>query len=315
MWGSMNANKGIEERRLVLERPEGPLVLEYLEAGKGDPVLLLHGVADSAHTWERIMPRLAPGYRLYAPSLPGFGRSDKPGGDYSPAFFTDCAVAFLDALGLERVRLVGHSLGGLVALRLALAQPGRVASLTLIGSAGLGREVNPAVRSLVLPGARESLILWGRTWPGAWQWSASLSQLLFARPWLIDRAWYQRLYRMALLPGYLEAVAGTLRAITSSFGQSEILLDQLHRVIPPTRVFWGERDWIFPVRQGRAAVERLPRGRLVTFSRCGHTAHFERPEPVAAALAEFWAMAEPIRSLRLVENPRAPLSSPGTAKT
>lgn len=280
-----------------MDRPQGPLAIEYLAAGRRTPVLFLHGAADSAHTWQRVMPGLASEHALYAPSLPGFGGSDKPRLDYSPGFFTGCMMAFLDTLGLERIHVVGHSLGGLIALRLALAQPTRVSSLTLISSAGLGWEVSPAVRSLILPGTREALSLWCRTWVGAWQWSAGLSQLLFARPWLIDWTWYERLYRMALQPGYLEATLSALQGTNTFWGQSEVLLEQLHRVSPPTLLLWGEQDWIFPVRQGWAAVERLPRGRLITLPGCGHTIQVEQPNRVTAALAEFWATTEPVRQI------------------
>jgi pimeloyl-ACP methyl ester carboxylesterase len=138
---------------------------------------------------------------------------------------------------------------------------------------------------LTLPGTRAALSLWVQTWPGAWQWTTGLSQLLFAQPYLIAWSWYERMYRMALRRSYLEA---TLSALVAANTDSEIVLDQLHRLPQPVLVLWGDQDLIFPVWQGRAAVNRLHRGRLVVLPGCGHTAQVEHPYRVAAALGEFF---------------------------
>lgn len=103
--------------------------------------MLLHALGESALDWRWVLPALARTHRVYALDLPGFGYSAKPSADYSPAFFASFVGAYLDALGLERTALVGNSLGGLVALRLALSEPARVSALGLVSSAGLGREV------------------------------------------------------------------------------------------------------------------------------------------------------------------------------
>lgn len=121
----------IQTRRIAVDTRHGPLTAEYPAAGKMSPVLLLHGVADSALAWQGVMPLLARGHILYAPSLPGFGGSDAPYIDYSPTFFTDFIVALMDRLGLERAKVIGHALGGLIALRLALHHPARVSDLAL----------------------------------------------------------------------------------------------------------------------------------------------------------------------------------------
>jgi pimeloyl-ACP methyl ester carboxylesterase len=99
------------------------------------------------------MPALASTHRVYALDLPGSDGSAKPLTDYSPAFFTRFAAAFLDALEIDRATVIGSSLGGLVGLRLALAEPERVTALGLVSSGGLGREVTYALRSLALPGS------------------------------------------------------------------------------------------------------------------------------------------------------------------
>ena len=117
----------------------GGLPVCYLMAGEGPPLVLLHALGESALDWRWVLPALAHTHRVYAVDLPGFGYSGKPSAEYSPAFFTSFVGAYLDALGLERTALVGNSLGGLVALHLALSDPARVSALGLAASAGLGR--------------------------------------------------------------------------------------------------------------------------------------------------------------------------------
>src|SRR5918911_1073712 len=124
----------------------GELPVRYLMAGEGPPLVLLHALGESALDWRWVLPDLARTHRVYAPDLPGFGRSAKPVADYSPAFFTHFISYYLDALGIERAAVAGNSLGSLVALRLALSEPARVSALSLIDSAGLGQEVTYALR-------------------------------------------------------------------------------------------------------------------------------------------------------------------------
>src|SRR5919206_3948816 len=103
----------------------GGLPVRYLTAGEGPPLVLLHALGESAHDWQWVLPGLANTHRVYAPDLPGFGESAKPLDDYSPAFFARFVAAFLDALEIERTVVAGNSLGGIIALRLALSEPAR----------------------------------------------------------------------------------------------------------------------------------------------------------------------------------------------
>ena len=112
----------VEERRIEADG----LPIRYLEAGKGPPLVLLHALGESSLDWQWVLPALARTNRVYAPDLPGSGGSGKPATDYSPAFFARSVAAYLDALGVERAAVAGNSLGGLVALRLALSEPERV---------------------------------------------------------------------------------------------------------------------------------------------------------------------------------------------
>jgi 2-hydroxy-6-oxonona-2,4-dienedioate hydrolase len=155
----------VDERNIDV----GGLPIHYLAAGEGPPLVLLHALGESALDWRWVLPALARTNRVYAPDLPGFGHSAKPSADYSPDFFARFVGAYLDALGLESPAVVGNSIGGFAALRLALSELSRVGALGLVASAGLGREVTYALRLPTLPGYGEAAVAWGKTPLGAFQ--------------------------------------------------------------------------------------------------------------------------------------------------
>jgi pimeloyl-ACP methyl ester carboxylesterase len=234
------------------------------------------------------MPTLARAHRVYAPDLPGSGGSAKPAVDrYSPVFFERFVGAFLDTLGVERAAVVGNSLGGLAGLRFALSEPERVTALGLVASAGLGRKVSPALRSLSLPGYGRMAIAWGRRRPGAAQRALGRSALVFARPWRVPREWLKEQYQLARLPGFLKAQLATVRAQVGIRGQREVLLDRLPDLQTPTLVVWGVRDRVLPPSQAHEAITRLPNGSLELIPNCGHLPQVEYPERFASSLARF----------------------------
>ena len=262
------------------------LHISYLTAGEGPLLLLLHGAGDNALDWRWVLPALARTHHVYAPDFPGSNDSVKPDADYSPAFFERFVAGFLDALGIERAAMVGNSLGGLIALRLALSEPARVGALVLVDSAGLGRSVTFALRSLTTPGYGELSIAWSKTPAGAAGRAWAKARLLFAHPQLAPAGWTAEQYRLAQLPGFLEAALAALRAQMDPGGQREVLLDRLPHLESPTLVVWGALDRVFPSSQGRDAASRLPKGSLALIPECGHMPHVERPDRFAAALAQ-----------------------------
>ena len=273
-----------EERHIDV----GGIPTRYLTAGTtGPPLVLLHGVGDNALDWQWVLPTLAHTQRVYALDLPGSGGSIKPDVDYSPAFFTQFLSAFLDALAVERAAVVGNSLGGLVSLRLALSEPSRVSALGLVASAGLGREVTYALRSLTLPGYGRLAVAWGKRPPGAAQRALGRSTLLFARPQSVPLKWLKEQYRLARLPGFLEAQLATVRAQVCLRGQREVLVDRLAQLEVPTRLVWGTGDRVLPYSQAKEAVSRLQEGSLELISDCGHSPHVEQPERFVSALDRF----------------------------
>jgi pimeloyl-ACP methyl ester carboxylesterase len=275
----------LQERRIDVDG----LPTRYLTAGNdGPPLVLLHGVGDNALDWRWVTPALARSHRVYAPDLPGAGGSAKPqDADYSPGYFERFVAAFLDALGIERAAVVGNSLGGLAALRLALSEPERVAALGLVASAGLGRRVNPALRSLSVPGYGRLATAWGRTRPGAAQRALGRAGLVFASPRRVPRKWLGEQYRLARLPGFLEAQLATVRGQLGLRGQREVLVDRLPNLRIPTLVLWGARDRVLPISQAHGAIDGLENGFLEILPDCGHLPQVEQPERFASALDGF----------------------------
>ncbi|MFI5042968.1 MAG: alpha/beta fold hydrolase, partial [Acidimicrobiales bacterium] len=127
--------------------------VSYRMAGEGPTVVLIHGIAGSSTTWRAVMPALAEHYTVIAPDLMGHGHSAKPRGDYSLGAYASGIRDLLTVLDRERVTIVGHSLGGGVAMQFAYQFPGWAERLVLIASGGLGKEVSPLLKAVTLPGA------------------------------------------------------------------------------------------------------------------------------------------------------------------
>jgi 2-hydroxy-6-oxonona-2,4-dienedioate hydrolase len=261
--------------------------VHYLTAGDGPHLVLLHGLGDSARDWQWVMPPLARRFRVIAPDFPGFGESDRPRAAYSPAFFTEFVAGFLDALHVPTAIVAGNSLGGLAALRFALADPGRVSALVLVGSAGLGREVNPGMKLLSLPGLGESATACARTRPGRALRLWGRPRALFAHRRRVPAGWIADQDRLSRRPDFLRNTLEALRAVVGPSGQREVLRDRLAELAMPTLIVWGARDRVVPLAQARDAVGRLRRGHLAVIPDCGHVPQIERPELFLQALGSF----------------------------
>src|SRR5215208_3315879 len=264
------------------------LSIRYLTVGEGQPLVLLHGAGDNALDWQWVMPALAATYRVYAPDLPGSPDSARPAANYSPAFIERFVAAFVDALGIGQATFVGNSLGGLIALRLALSEPARVRALVLVDSAGLGSAINPLFTSVNVPLLGEAAMPFWRTRVGAYQRAWGRTALLFAHPpRSVPREWLAEQCRLARSPGYLEAHLTALRALVGPFGQREVMVDRLPSLKIPTLVVWGARDRVFPDSHAREAIAHLPEGSLALIPECGHMPHVEYPDRFLVALDGF----------------------------
>ena len=262
--------------------------LHLLEAGVGPAVLLLHGFAGSAEDWRPTGELLArAGYRALAVDGLGFGRSAKPGdAPYSLELATRLYAGLLDALGLGGAHVVAHSMGGKYALALALLQPARVASLTLVASDGFA-EASPLTRA------------------GGWPLVGGALLWLSSRPAVVrltfGAAFYapERYLDAALLARAQAALAGpdnrrALTALSRRYDATDLrrtgLSARLGELQAPTLFVWGEQDRVFPLAtSGRAALAALPQAQLATLPRCGHFPQIEAPRAFCGLLLGFLA--------------------------
>jgi len=266
----------------------------YRIAGSGPAVVLVHGMVNSSRHWQAVASRLATRYTVIAPDLVGHGDSATPRGDYSLGAHAAVIRDLLSALGIERATMVGHSLGGGVAMVFFWQFPERVERLALVSSGGLGAEVSPLLRSIALPGATAlvSLAAHPQVTGGLDRAGAALrarGSWLGAQLQAIARA-----LRPLEGPGAREAFVHSLRAVIDAHGQRVGATDRLYLLeAVPTLIAWGERDRTIPLAHAHAAHAAVPHSRLVTFPDAAHFPHLEAPGELAAALDAFIASTEP----------------------
>ncbi len=270
--------------------------VSYRRGGSGPALLLLHGITNSSQTWEGVAPRLVERFTLIAPDLLGHGESATPRGDYSLGAHASGARDVMTALGIERATVVGHSLGGGIAMQFAYQFPERCERLVLVSSGGLGREVHLLLRAAALPGA--DYVLPFLTSAGLVGVGRSLGGLLKRLPVGPgeDVEVLARGFASLNSAGARQAFLHTVRAVIEPGGQRVSAQDRLQlAALLPTLIVWGERDSIIPVAHGAAAHEAMPGSRFEVFPGAGHMPHDADPERFAELLTEFCGATDSAR--------------------
>jgi pimeloyl-ACP methyl ester carboxylesterase len=263
-------------------------------AGTGPPVVLVHGIGDSSATWDPVLPALARRHLVVAPDLLGHGMSDKPRADYSVAAYANGIRDLLGVLGVERATLVGHSLGGGVAMQFAYQFPERTERLVLVGSGGAGPDVTPVLRALTLPGAAVALHL--LRLPGARLQVGAVVAALRALGSDLGRDGADLLRMVDALPDTTARAAfiRTLRAVVDWRGQVVTMLDRCYLTRGmPTLLIWGGRDAVVPADHGRRAHAAMPGSRLEVFPDAGHFPFHSDPARFVDVLEEFLDATRP----------------------
>ncbi len=265
----------------------------YRTEGTGPLLVLLHGIAGTSATWDDVIPRLSPRHSVLAPDLLGHGESAKPAGDYSLGAYANSLRDLLEALGHERATIVGHSLGGGIALQFAYQFYEKCERLVLVSSGGLGREVHRLLRAAALPGA-EVVLPWlskaGRQ---------SIGRVVHAlgKAGLRASADLEESWRSFISLEDLEARRAflhTVRGIIDLGGQRVSAHDRLYLAAGlPTLILWGERDPLIPVRHAHEAHERIPGSRLEIFPGAGHFPYRDDPRRFAEVVLDFVKTAKP----------------------
>jgi pimeloyl-ACP methyl ester carboxylesterase len=271
--------------------------LSYRIAGDGPPIMLIHGVAGSSQQWEPVMRVLSRDFTVLAPDLLGHGRSAKPRGDYSLGAYAAGLRDLTVALGIDSATVVGHSLGGGIALQFAYQFPERTDRLVLVSSGGLGREVHFLLRAATLPGSELvlPLISHDRVLEAGTAVSAFLGRLgLRTGP---DIAEFARGYATLGDGDARRAFLHTLRAVIDPGGQRVNATDRLYLAEDvPSLIVWGRRDPIIPVSHAGTAHRGMPGSQLEVFDDAGHFPQLDEPDRFADALSEFIDTSEPART-------------------
>jgi pimeloyl-ACP methyl ester carboxylesterase len=265
----------------------------YRMAGSGPALLLLHGIGDSSESWLPVMEALARDHTVIAPDLLGHGGSDKPRADYAVAAYANGMRDLLDILDIERVTVVGHSLGGGVAAQLSYQYPERCERLVLVASGGVGRDVTPMLRLASAPLAEVFMapLHWTVTRPLVGVALGLLGHL--GHDLALDRTHVARL--LASLPDGDAQVAftRTLRSVVDWRGQVVTMLDRCYLAeAVPTLLVWGDRDGVIPVSHAHRAHAAMPSSRLELFAGAGHFPHHADPHRFTALVGEFVATTE-----------------------
>jgi pimeloyl-ACP methyl ester carboxylesterase len=268
--------------------------VSYRTAGSGPVVLLVHGIAGCSDQWDQVFPLLAEHFTVLAPDLLGHGRSAKPRGDYSLGAYAVGVRDLLIALGHRRATVVGHSLGGGVAMQFAYEYPVFCERLVLVSSGGLGREVHLLLRAATLPGAEFVLPVIA---------SARLHSAGLAVGQVLERLGLQagsdlaemaRGYASLSEPGARQAFLHTLRAVIDPGGQRVSATDRLYlSSLVPSLIVWGRRDPLIPAHHGEAAHREMPGSELEIFDGVGHFPQLEDPVRFGRVLRTFIESTEP----------------------
>jgi pimeloyl-ACP methyl ester carboxylesterase len=265
-------------------------------AGSGPVILLLHGVGDNSTTWDAVHAKLAQRFTVIAPDLLGHGESDKPRADYSLPAFANGLRDLLAALDINRVTVVGHSLGGGIAAQFAYQYPQLVERVVLVSAGGVTKDVSFALRLAAMPMGAEALSVLRvpGTVPALELFSRTVENVMGSTRFTRDLPSLPRLVGGLRKPGAVAAFARTLRAVVDTRGQFVTMLDRTYLMAGlPLQIIWGEDDLIIPVSHARVAHEKIPGSRLEIFEKSGHLPHGDHPDRFVEVVNQFIDATEP----------------------
>ncbi|MGA8254014.1 MAG: alpha/beta hydrolase [Mycobacterium sp.] len=268
----------------------------YRIAGSGPAILLIHGIGDNSTTWNAIQAKLAQRFTVIAPDLLGHGQSDKPRADYSVAAYANGMRDLLSVLEIERVTVVGHSLGGGVGMQFAYQFPHLVERLILVGAGGVTKDVNVALRLASLPMGSEALALLRLplVLPALQTAGKILGKALGTKGLGNDLANVLRILDDLPEPTASSAFTRTLRAVVDWRGQIVTMLDRCYLTQAiPVLIVWGTRDVVVPVQHAWMAHSAMPGSRLEIFEGSGHFPFHDDPARFIDVVQRFIDTTEP----------------------
>ncbi|MGO9210685.1 MAG: alpha/beta fold hydrolase [Terriglobales bacterium] len=262
--------RGIESRYVQL----GPYRIHYFVGGKGEPLVLVHGLGGRALDFAPMMPPLARNHRVFALDLLGYDGSDRPDVNYSVTLETGILRQFLDAQGLPRVDLAGWSMGGWISLQFTSQSPDRVRRLVLLDSAGL--KFTPTFDLHLMA-------------PHTMTHIRELEKLLTPRPGRVPAFILRDFLRQKLSEDWMIE-----RTAANMITGREVMDGKLANVTMPVLIVWGRQDVLTPLAVGEALHREMPQSALIVLDGCGHLAPIECHDRVLAEMQRFLAAAPPL---------------------
>lgn len=260
----------------------------FVRTGSGPALLLLHGLGCDHTTWDPVIDRLAKRFTVIAPDLLGHGASDKPRADYSVGGYANGMRDLLTVLGIDRVTVVGHSLGGGVAMQFTYQYPELVERLVLVAPGGFGPEVTPAIRMITAPGFHQLAAV--ATLPGlrhagvAWLRALKKTGLTLTR----DLDAVADIYDSFKDERTRAAIRHVVRAVVDWRGQVITMVDRAYLTEHmPICLIWGEDDLVIPASHAEHARRVAPGAQITLLPNCGHFPHRDHPDRFAKVLQDF----------------------------
>ena len=258
--------------------------IAWAEMGAGVPLVLIHGFQESHRTWRRIAPWLAEDFHVVMPDLPGHGISGRPDAPYTLAWYALTLAEWMDAIGLPRAHVCGHSFGGGIAQWMLLQHRKKMERLALVAPGGLGREVGMGLRFATIPvlGRAFTPFVIRHGLPFVVRHAAAT----FGHP---EPEEVELAAAMNRIPGTDRAFQRSVEGVINLRGQYVQMIDRVREIasLPPIALFWGEKDPIIPVKHGREAFEGATGVSLTTYPGAGHFLQLDLPFELARDLRTF----------------------------
>jgi pimeloyl-ACP methyl ester carboxylesterase len=246
----------------------GDLDVNYHVAGQGNPLIIVHGGGGGSATWTESAAKLSAHYLVYSPDLPGYGRSQAAGDDFRVSDYVQFISDFSGTLGLKHFNLMGHSIGGAIAVEYAMKHPEKVKHLVLVDSLGLSHKVGLWVRLLASAALIETVGKFGMP-------------VLKAIKWLVNSLFKSVIFDP--LPPVKMDIGRYIAALKNKVG----FANRLSSLSVPTLLVWGARDSIVPVSNAYAAVRIIPDCQIRVFEGCRHNVYRQREDEFCEAVIQF----------------------------
>jgi len=259
----------VEEKFLQIDEYK----IRYLESCNSQKTLVLvHGLGASSDRWNKVIPIFAENYRVLVPDLIGFGYSDKPLVDYTPAFFSDFLKKFFTATNTEYASLVGSSLGGQVSAEFSISYPQNVEKLILTSPAGVMEHSTPALDAYIM----------AALYPNE-QNAKKAFELMECSGEEVPEDIIDGFVERMKLPNAKLAFMSTILGLKNS----KLVLSKLESISVPTLIIWGIEDPVIPIENSDIFISKIPNCQLFKMERCGHTPYVQDPEIFSDSVLEF----------------------------